>query len=233
MEAARSGEERAGKEIIVAELPENPGTEGSLQPQAGAPAPPPFQPVATQYQPVAAPPQPTAAPARSGGSNALKIILIIVAIFVFLVILVVGAIGYVGWRVSRAVHVNNKAGETTITTPGGTFSANSSETFTAAELGTDIYPGAQPAKGGMRMSLPTGSVVAANYTTSDSKDQVVAFYKSKLGSEVTTMDLGTSAIVTLKKGNQAQVTVTIEQKPETADGKTQIHIMHTTDNQAK
>lgn len=207
-------------------MAENPAGEGSPESQA-SPQATSQQPPVVIYNPVPTPPAPPPT------SNALKIILIVVAVFVVLAILVVGAIGYIGWRVSRSIHVNPTTGETTITTPGGTMSANTSEKFTASDLGTDIYPGAQPAKGGMRMTLPTGLVVAANFLTSDPQDQVVAFYKSKLGSQATSMEFGGNAIVTLKKGNQEQVTVTIAQQANQFDGKTQIHIMHTTNNQAK
>lgn len=229
------------KENIVAELPENPGTDGSPESQAGASTPPPFQPVTTTYQPVSTssqgtvmPPQPAAAPAKSGGSSALKIILIILGILFFFVLLVVAALMYGCYKVKKAFHTDSKTGETTITVPGGSFSASSSNKFTAGELGIDIYPGAEPAKSGsLRMNLPTGSMISALYLTSDSKDKVVEFYKSKLGSDATSMDFGENAIMTLKKGEHEQVSVTISQEANQHDGKTQIHIQHTTDNQAK
>ncbi len=37
------------------------------------------------------------------------------------------------------------------------------------------------------MSVPTGSVVTAVYVTSDSKDQVLDFYKSKFGSDANSL----------------------------------------------
>jgi hypothetical protein len=186
--------------------------------------------VTTPSQATGVPPPPAAAQPKSGGSSALKIILIIVAVLVVLVMMVVGVIGYGVWRVAHAVHVNRTTGETTINTPGGTFSAGSSEKFTADELGTDIYPGAQPSKGGLRMTLPTGPVVAANFLTSDSKDQVVSFYKEKFGSQAMTMDTDDGAILTVNKSKQDSVMLTITQKPSQFDGKTQIHIMHTINN---
>lgn len=219
----------------MAELPGNPGSQGSS-------GPPPFQPVAGQYQPVPAPsqgyaappPPPAAPPAKSGGSGVLKIILIVLGVIVVMVMLVIGVVGYIGWRVAHAIHVNNSNGSMSINTPGGAISANSGEKFTADELGTDIYPGAQPSKSGsLRMSLPTGSVVSATFLTSDSKDQVVAFYKGKLGSQATTMDFASNAIISLKKSEHDMLTLTISQEANQADGKTQIHIQHTTDNQAK
>lgn len=219
----------------MAELPENPGSVGSPAPQTGAQTPPPFQPVSVTYQPVASTvggPPPAAPPSKSGGGSVLKIVLIVLGVIVVLVMLVVGVIGYGIWRVSRAVHVNTATGETTIHTQGGTFSANSTQTYTADELGTAIYPGAQPAKGGMRMNLPTGSMVEASYVTTDSKEQVVTFYKNKFGSQASTVDTDDGAIVTVTKSKQDSVIVTITQKPNESDGKTQIHILHTINTKA-
>lgn len=194
---------------------------------AGAAAVPPFQPVTAPFQPVAAPSQPIAQPATSGGSSAVKIVLIIVAVFIGLGILGAGIFGYTVWRISRTIHVNGPNGQVTLHTPGGTVTANSTETFTASDLGTDIYPGAKSAKGGMRMTLPTGSMVAGNFLTSDSKDQVVAFYKSRFGSEASVMETSDGAILTLNKSKQDTIMLTITQKPDQYDGKTHIYIMHT------
>jgi hypothetical protein len=139
------------------------------------------------------------------GSSAVKIILVIVAIVVLLGILVLGAVTYVGYRISRAVHVNSANGQVTMSTPGGTFSANSTSTITASDLGTDIYPGAQSAPGGMKMSLPTGSTVTGVYVTSDSKDQVAAFYQSKFGSDASIIETSDSAILSVKKSPEESV----------------------------
>jgi hypothetical protein len=75
--------------------------------------------------------------------------------------------------------------------------------------------------------LPTGSWLTAIYTTSDSKDQVVAFYKSKFGSESGVFETGDTAMLTLKKSDKEVVTVTVSQKPSENNGKTRIAIMHT------
>jgi hypothetical protein len=227
--------------MIVTELPENPGNEASAGQHDGVSSTPAFQPVATSaepsFQPVATPHQATGSPVQAAAvppakSNTLKIVLIIVGIFAFLVLLVVGVVGYGVWRVSRAIHMD-KNGGMTVSTKNGTISSSPADKFTADELGTDVYPGAQVAKGGMRMTLPTGPVVAANFLTTDSKDKVVAFYKDKLGSGTTTMDIGTGAILQHTKSKQDAVTVTIMQTANQYDGKTQIHIMHTTDNKVQ
>ena len=210
------------KERTVNEAPENSSS--------GAPQAPAFQPVASTYQATGAPPQPAAPPPAR--SSTLKIVLILLGVFAFLVVLAVGAIGYTAWRVSRAIRID-KNGGMTVNTGNGTISSSPTDRFTADELGTDVYPGAQVDKGGMRVTLPTGPVVAANFLTSDPKDKVVAFYKDRLGSGTTTMDIGTGAILQRTRNNQDAVTVTIVQRDNQDGGKTQIHIMHTTNNKAQ
>jgi len=190
------------------------------QPGGYTPAPPP---------PPGAIPPAGLAPA-TGGGGALKIILIVVAIIVGLGILGVGAIGFTMWRVAHAFHAASHGGEATFNTPGGSFTANSTKSYTAEELGTDIYPGATVSRGGMRMNLPTGSMVTGIFVTSDSKDQVVEFYKSRLGSESSLMDTNDGAVLTLARGQQESVMVTVTQKPNENGGKTQIAIVHTKSN---
>ena len=175
--------------------------------------------------------QPTTAPAKSGG-GAVKIILIIVAVIVGLGLIGVGVAGYTVYRVSRAIHGNGTTNTMTITTPEGKVNLNTNETYSASDLGTDIYPGAQSIHGGMRMELPTGSMVTGVFVTSDSKDQVVAFYKAKFGSGASTFDTSDGAILTLPKGQQESVMVTITAKPSQNDGKTKVVIVHTKNNKA-
>jgi hypothetical protein len=173
-------------------------------------------------------------PAKSGGSSALKIILIIVGVFVFLGVLVVGVIGYGVYKVRKAFHVNNETGAASLSVPGMSMNADPGMKFTSSELGTDIYPGAEPKKSGnMRMSIAGSSVVTAAFLTSDPAEKVVAFYKDRLGSDATSMDFGGTAILTSKKTDHEQVTVTIVQHTNQEDGKTQIQIQHTTAAQAK
>ena len=176
---------------------------------------------------VAAAATPAAAPAQSGGS-ALKIILIILAVVVGLGILGMGAVGFFAWRVAHSIHVSGNGSDVTIHTPGGSISANTSETYTSADLGTDIYPGAISGKGSMRMTLPTGSMVTAVYLTGDSKDQVLAFYKEKFGSDASIYDSSDGTVLTVNKGEQENVVVTITKGTGDSEGKTQVTIVHTT-----
>jgi hypothetical protein len=176
---------------------------------------------------VAASAQPIAPPAKSG-SSALKIILIVVAVFVVLGILAVGTVGYGIWRVAHNVGISGNGNQVTLKTSDGTVNFNASQTYSAADLGTDVYPGSQSVKGGMKMSLPTGSMVTGIFVTTDSKDQVVAFYKGKFGGDASVMDMQDAAILTLKKGEQESVMVTVTSKASENDGKTKIAIVHTT-----
>ncbi|MGD0890164.1 MAG: zinc ribbon domain-containing protein [Terracidiphilus sp.] len=186
-----------------------------------------FTPVAT-YTPVPASAQPVAPPVGGGGGgSAVKIILIVVAIVVGLGILGAGAFGFMVWRVARTVRVNGPNGEVSIKTDGGTLTANSNEKFSASDLGTDIYPGAESVKGGMRITLPTGSSVTAIYVTPDSKDQVVSFYKSKFGSQASVFDSSNSAMLSLEKSKKETVMVTVTPNSSEHGGKTQIAIIHT------
>ena len=211
----------------------NCGTPVAAAAAAPAYAPPTYSPVVTSAPPAGyAPPPPPPGypgavppPAKSGG--ALKIILIVVAIVVGLGILGVGAVGFTVWRVAHAIHTSGKNGEVSIDTPGGTYTANSTEHYSASDLGTDIYPGAQSGKGGARLTLPNGSMVTAVYTTTDSKDQVVNYYKAKLGSEASVYDSANSAMLSLQKGQKESIMVTVSQNEAQDQGKTKIAIVHT------
>lgn len=178
---------------------------------------------------VAVPPAPLAvAPPPQSGSSTLKIVLIILAVFVGLGILGAGAFGFFVWRVAHAIHVSGDGNQVTLNTPQGNIRTNETQNFSSSDLGTDIYPGAQSGKGSLRMSLPTGSMVSAVYVTSDSKDQVLGFYKSRFGSDASIFDTVSGSVLTLNKGPQESVVVTITTNSSEYNGKTQIHIVHTT-----
>lgn len=206
---------------------------------SAAPAFQPVQPAAPAFQPVQAaaqqaPPVYAAAPAAyaapapaKSGPSALKIILIIVAIIVGLVILGVGAMGYMVYRVAHSVHVSDNGN---VSMNGFGVNANSSDHLTSSDLGVDIYPGAEQEKGGIKMNFGGTSSVIGKFVTSDSKDAVVAFYKDKMGADATSFNIGNSASLSQKKGDQESVVVTITQNSAQADGKTQFSIQHTKKN---
>jgi hypothetical protein len=207
------------------------GAPQAVPTQAVAPAATSVAYTTQQYQTPPAPPytQPYAQPAPPPtGNSAVKIILIIVGVFVGLGILAVCVFAFTIWRVSKAVHVEGNGSKVTLSTPGGGhMSVNSDDSYSASDLGTDIYPGASKGHGGMKMDLPTGSMVTGIFLTSDPKDKVLAFYKDKFGSAASTMDTSDTAIVTLKKGENEAVMVTITPNKGDGDNQTQISIVHT------
>ncbi|MGD0348554.1 MAG: hypothetical protein ABSA85_17465 [Terracidiphilus sp.] len=166
-------------------------------------------------------PQPAGAPPQKSGNTAVKIILIVVGVIVVLVMLVVGVIGYGVWRVSRAVH-KDANGQVTISTPGGSITANTNNQFTESDLGVAIYPGAQQQKDSLRMSVGGKSMITANYLTPDSKDQVVAFYKDKAGPNAQSMPTSGGAEFMVDVGGGDQTTVIINQEANQHNGETQI-----------
>jgi len=181
-----------------------------------------------QMQPSMPPPIQPPAPVPGGsGSSAVKIILIIVAVFVGLGILGACIFAFTIWRVAHAVHVDSSGENMTLHTPGGSISTRKDKTYSAAELGTDIYPGATNGHGSMKMDTPNESMVTGIFLTSDSKDQVLEFYKSRFGSEASVVDTPSGAILTVNKGEKETVMVTISGEPSQNEGKTQISIVHT------
>lgn len=175
------------------------------------------------FQPV---PPPVGAPPPKSGSSAVKIILIVVGVIFFLGLIVAGIVGYGIYRVAKSVH-KDANGEITINTPKGAISANPNKTFTAADLGIAIYPGATQSKGGLRMTLGDKSMVTANFLTPDPPDKVMTFYKGLAGPDAQIMSTGSGGIITMQSGSNS-VTVTVSQSANENNGQTQITIVNTT-----
>jgi hypothetical protein len=169
---------------------------------------------------------PSVAQPTAGGSSAVKVILIVVGVIVALGILGFSIFAFTLWRIAHAVHVEGNGDKVTLHTPGGTFSANNSTTYSASDLGIDIYPGATGRHGGSKIETPNGSVITGVFLTADSKDQVVSFYKSRMGSGASVYDTSNGALLTVNKGNHESVMVTINADTSQNEGKTQISIVH-------
>lgn len=159
----------------------------------------------------------------------LKIVLIVIGVIVFIVIMIVAVLGYIGYRAVHAIKAAANGERITIPgASGGSFSVNSVKSYSAEELGTDVYPGATPIKGGMKLAMPNGTFLTGVFSTPDSREQVVAFYKSKFGSDSGTMESDDASVLTLKKSDKEQVMITVSNKANENDGKTKIVILHTT-----
>jgi len=174
--------------------------------------------------------QPAGVPAKSGSST-LKIVLIVVAVIVGLGILGIGALSLVVYGIAKHTHVDS-SGRVTMSTPAGTITTTPTENLSASDLGVEIYPGAQSTSGSMKMEMPTGSSVTGAFLTSDSTDQVVAFYKDKLGAGASVTSIFGTTMIQLKVGPGEAIQVTIAANPSAGNGKTRITIMHVKNNKA-
>jgi len=159
----------------------------------------PSQPT-TPYQPLVYPPP-------KKGPSAVKIVLIIVGILVGIGLIGAGILGYFAYKVAQ--------------------SSISSQPVTESDLGVAIYPGAKQDKESLRMAIAGKSVVTGAFLTSDSKDQVIAFYQSKLGPDAQTRTAGDRETLFLKMGVGESVSVTV--RPNRFNGKTEIVITHAKD----
>jgi hypothetical protein len=205
----------------------------SVNPGYAPVAPPVVVPGAATYPaPPAVQPNYGAAQPSSGG-GALKIILIVVAVIVGLCILAAGVVGYGIYRVKQAVHLDNK-GNGTISGFGGSISAGKDVDVSAADLGVPIYPGATRGEGGMKMTLPTGSVNSVIFVTGDSTSDVVAFYKGKLGENEVDTETSNGSVLSSGKddtgtgGVKNATVITVSPGSGDNNGKTQITILRTT-----
>jgi zinc-ribbon domain len=160
-------------------------------------------------------------------SGTLKIVLIIVGCIVGLGMLSAVAVMFGIWRISKSVHVDPSGG-VTITTPGGTFSSGhtSGAHLSETELGAPIYPGAIAEEGGFKLGGDSGSMATYVFKTSDSVQQVMAFYRDKFGPKSAVMETPQGGIVTAAKNDNEGVMVTIGR--DEGENKTSIAITHTT-----
>jgi len=163
----------------------------------------PYPPSGSPYPPAVYPPPPK-------GPSALKIVLIIVAIFVGLGIIGVAVVGYGVYKFARSAHM------TTGTQP-----------VSESDLGVPIYPGAEQ-KAHVRMTIAGKDMLTATFLTTDSKDQVSAFYQDKLGSDARANVNANGETFVLDKGTGELLTVAISSSIGLQGGKTQIVIVHAT-----
>jgi hypothetical protein len=162
------------------------------------------------------------APTQGGGSGVLKVILIVVGVFVILGVLAVSTVAFIGWRVARNMHVKQEGNHVKVDTPFGSVETSKNPEDIARDLGVDIYPGAQAERNGAATAT-FGSMrtASATFKSSDSVDQVSAFYKAKLpNAMVTTSDENHCTIIAQDQKNMTTVNIQAD------DGQTKIQITH-------
>jgi len=161
----------------------------------------------------------------------VKIILIVVAVFIFLGLLSAGACVYMVYRAKQKVNQFEKQARATFPIPTGTGEVQTQPaaptpvpgqpTGPVIDLGVPVYPGATPTQAGTTMSMGAGAIKVQEYTTSDSVDQVTAFYKSKLGSNAMVTQTGQQALVQLA-GSNGYINISVA--PDGNTGKTKFTI---------
>jgi hypothetical protein len=163
------------------------------------------------YPPQQYPPYPPAAfPPPKKGPSALKIVLIIVAVVVGLGIIGVCIAGYGVYRLAKSGNLQT-----------------STQPVTASDLGVALYPGAEQ-KANVSATVLGKNILTATFLTSDSKDQVVAFYQNALGANAQASSSANGESFMLDKGAGESVIVTVSQSALRDQGKTQIVVVHTT-----
>ena len=165
--------------------------------------------------PVAPIPGATPAPPTTGGSSALKVILMVVAAIVAVGILGMVTVGIVGYRIAKSAHVTQQGEHVKVDTPFGSVETSKDPQQATKDLGIDIYPGAEVQKNGAS-SASFGNIrtVTALFESSDAPDKVCSFYKTKFpGAQVTTSEQTHCTIVSNDHKNM--VTINIEASGDT------------------
>jgi hypothetical protein len=197
-------------------------------------APAASQPVAAGPAPMgpAGPPTPATAPAKKT-SPVVKIVLVVVAFFVFITVAGIGACVYIGYRAKRAVEQTVKMDESgksiKIQTPEGEIRLGEHPTKEGDTVGgVPIYTGATALEGGAQFSFGDKLRIGGQeYETSDSVDQVVDFYKEKLGPQMTVVERDGHYRMSVQRGEGRQASiVTIDVFADEGSGKTKITISH-------
>ncbi len=201
-----------------------PAPAAPARPAAPAPRPPvsPTAPSATL--------EPTAqAQAPKSSSPIVKIILIVLAVIVLIGMLSAASCVYFMYRARQRVRQFERQVHTTFPSRTGSSEMHPISPAVptppggpAVDTGIAVYPGATPFGGGSQASGPTGSIKTQEYTTGDSVDKVVDFYKDKLGPNTSVMQAEGKAVL----NNQSEAgAITVVAKPDSGDGKTHITIM--------
>jgi hypothetical protein len=147
----------------------------------------------------------------------------VLAVVVALGVLGLGALGFIA---HKALHVNANGNGVTLTVPGGATISAGDTTSGGADLGVSVYPGAVREKGGVQMNSSTASMVMEHFSTSDSQEQVVNFYKSKLGDSASVVTSGSGTVLNSNDRDRDKIVVTVASGSGGDAGRTTIMILH-------
>lgn len=167
--------------------------------------------------PTVASPSPAAAPLppATGGSSALKIVLIVVAVIVGIGVLGIATVGIVGYRIAKSTHVRQEGEHVKVDTPFGSVESSQDPDQVAKNLGIDVYPGAQVQKNGASSTrFGKLSTVTANFETGDPVDKVCSFYKEKFPNAMVSSSEENHCTI-VSNEHQNMVTINIESGGDT------------------
>ena len=180
-------------------------------PMGTSPSPP--TPAPTGFTPVTTPspaPGTIPAPAPTGGSSALKVVLIVVGVIFLIGILGVASFGFFVHKMIKSARVHQDGNNVKVETPFGNVETSKDSGEAVKDLGVDVYPGAQATKDGAS-TVTFGGIhtVAATFESSDAVDKICTFYKTKFpNAMVTTSGDNRCTIISSDKNNM--VTINIE-----------------------
>lgn len=181
----------------------------------------------------AAPVASAAPPAAKSSSPILKIVIIVVLFFVLAGAAGIGTCVYVAYRAKKAIGDNIKLDEDKktieIPTPGGPITMGETSAETPKEIGgVPVYPGAKALSGGGQFSFGDKFQIGGQeFSTDDSVDQVVAFYREKYGKDLNEVQAEGHYRLSVSTGTQQQQhVVTIDVAPDADAGNTKIVMSH-------
>jgi hypothetical protein len=177
----------------------NPGTKFCSKCGAAASA----VPTAPSPTSMAPPPGPT------GGSSALKVILIVVAVIVGIGILGIATVGIIGYRIASRSHVSQNGDHVKVETPFGSVETSKDPDQAAKDLGVDIYPGAEVQRNGASSASFGGiHTSTAVFQSNDPPDKICSFYKSRFpGAMVTSSEQNRCNIVSNNQRNMITINI--------------------------
>jgi hypothetical protein len=145
----------------------------------------------------------------TGGSSALKVILIVVAVIVGIGILGIATVGIIGYRIASRSHVSQNGDHVKVETPFGSVETSKDPDQAAKDLGVDIYPGAEVQRNGASSASFGGiHTSTAVFQSNDPPDKICSFYKSRFpGAMVTSSEQNHCNIVSNNQRNMITINI--------------------------
>ena len=130
-----------------------------------------------------------AAPVAAAGKSGRPVLRILLIVLIVLILVGLGGVGggmYLVYRVKQKANEFKKEAHVTLPTEAGSQEGpaqpEAKPTAEAVNREVPIYPGATPSEAGGDLPMVSGAGKVQEYLTDDTVDQVVSFYKDKLGS---------------------------------------------------